>query len=118
MAHHGRGRINATRAYRMHPRRDQVTLLNKNGTELCFINDAPWGQVSTSERQEVINYDTLSRTFLLPVVQCGEYTPVNKYRLRSATDNTLWEIVNQPSITNSLYKCVCIQMNEHDQDVP
>ncbi len=118
MAHPGRGRLNTRKAYRRHPRRERVSLLNRNGEFLCFLNDAPWMSVSKNDIQDVINYRVESRTWILPIDQLGEYVPVSKYRIRVEGDNTLWEIVNIPRVTNSTYKCSTIKMDEHDQDVP
>lgn len=118
MAHHGRGRSYATRSYRMHPRRDQVKLLNRQGQELAFITDAPWGNVSYQDTPIVVNLRNDSRTWKLPTIQCAEYRPVTSYRIRSMTDNSLWEILAVPRVTDSMFQCVCVRMNEHDSEVP
>lgn len=118
MAHHGRGRSYATRAYRMHPRRHQVKLFNRQGEELAFIADAPWSNVSLQDAQVIVNLQNESRTWKLPTIQCGEFRPVTGYQIRSMNDNSLWEILSVPGITDSMYQCVCIRMNEHDSEVP
>lgn len=118
MAHHGRGLQKTKYAYRRHPRRDQVMLQNRAGQDLAVIADAPWGGVSQQDAVVVVNLQNESRTWKLPVHQCGEYRPVTNYRIRSLSDNSLWEILSVPRETNSLYQCVCTRMNEHDSEVP
>ena len=118
MAHHGRGRFNATRAFRMHPRRDKIKLLNRAGEELAVIADAPWGNVSRQDANALAVLQNQSRTWKLPVFQCGEFSPVTGYRIRSLTDNSLWEITAVPRVTNSMHQCVCTRMNEHDSEIP
>ena len=118
MAHHGRGRINSTRTFRMHPRRDKIKLLNRQGEELAVVGDAPWGNVSHQDANAIATLQNESRTWHLPVIQCGEFRPVTGNRIRSLTDNTLWEILTVPRVTNSMHQCVCTRMNEHDSEVP
>lgn len=102
----------------MHPRRDQVRLLNRQGEELTVIDNAPWSGVSQQDSPVVVNLQNESRTWLLPRIECGEFRPVTSYRIRSLSDNSLWEILAVPRETASMFNCVCTKMNEHDSEIP
>lgn len=108
----------ARRLVRMHPQRDKVTLYNRNGEELTYIEDAPWDDVSINDAAIVVNLHNESRTWILSKEQCGEYTPVPGYRIRSRTTDTLWEIISIQRQTFSIFECVCTKMNENDSEVP
>jgi len=118
MSHHGRGISYANRVHLAYPRRDEIKLLNRKGEELAVIQDAPWSSVSMQDSNAVVNLQNESRTWRLPVIECGEYRPVTGYQIRSLTDDSLWEILSVPRIATSMYQCVCVRMNEHNGLVP
>lgn len=119
MTHPQPGMINAAHGYRSIPRRVECRLLNRNGKELAFIEDAHWTALSKQEQGSVVNCQNETRKWILPIVQLPDgLKPTTGYQIRVLEDGTLWEFQSVSRPSDHSYHCVSVHMNEHDEQIP